>query len=58
VDINRAWESDRETMKASATDEYSESLDQRKQAKLRRLQNPSQRNAVSFIYDFTYHFST
>jgi uncharacterized protein YaaR (DUF327 family) len=59
VDISRAWESISETMKASGTEslgyylkqhklwfdeECSELLDQRRQAKLQWLQNPSQTN--------------
>jgi len=58
VDINRAWRSTKDNMEASATEslgyyelkehkpcldeECSKLLDQRKQAKLQRLQNPSQ----------------
>jgi hypothetical protein len=59
-DINSAWESIRENIKTSAkdnlgynrlkhnkpwfNDECSKLIDQRKQAKLKRLQNPSQTN--------------
>jgi hypothetical protein len=57
LDINSTWESIRDNIKTSAEenlgyqhnkirydDEYSELIEQRKQAKLRWLQNPSQIN--------------